>query len=147
MSRNTWPAPVLLVEDNPDDIELASHALAQSGLRNPLDIARSVEEVLKRIELWMQGEPTPRVILLDLGLPDGHGLDLLGQIKQHALGQTIPVVVFSGSCSERDVRAAYAIGACSYIAKPHHFDEYVRSLGEVTAYWCQLNQTYAANAR
>ena len=147
MNRRGWPAPVLLVEDNPGDVALAGHALAQSGLNNPLEVARSVEEANQRIDRWMTGEPTPQVILLDLGLPDGNGLELLSRIKRHSLGQTIPVVVFSGSSSERDVRTAYDIGACSYVTKPHRFDEYVRYLGEVTAYWCQLNQTYAADAR
>ena len=130
---------ILLVEDNPMDIDLTRRAFAKRRLANPLEVDRDGEEALARMARWEAGEPPPLVILLDLKLPKVDGLEVLRRIKTHPQFRTIPVVVLTTSAEEHDVRAAYQLGANSYIVKPVDFDKFLEVARQIDLYWCALN--------
>jgi len=132
--------PILLVEDNPMDVDLTRRAFARRRIVNALEVARDGEEALACMARWEAGEPAPVVILLDLKLPRVSGLDVLRQLKAHADFQRIPVVVLTTSGEDADVAAAYALGANSYIVKPVEFDKFSEVAAQIDLYWCVLNQ-------
>lgn len=135
-------ADVLLVEDNPDDVELSLRALKKAHLVNPIRIARDGAEALDL--LFGEGESQtpwlPRVVLLDLKLPRLGGLQVLERIRADARTRALPVVILTSSREEPDVRRAYELGANSYIVKPVEFEKFVAAVGEVGLYWLVLNQ-------
>ncbi len=135
-------ADVLLVEDNPDDVELSLRALKKAHLVNPIRIARDGAEALDL--LFGEGESRtpwlPRVVLLDLKLPRLGGLQVLERIRADARTRALPVVILTSSREEPDVRRAYELGANSYIVKPVEFEKFVAAVGEVGLYWLVLNQ-------
>jgi CheY-like chemotaxis protein len=135
-----FPRPVLLVEDNPVDVDLTKRAFARRKLTNPLEVARDGEEALAWIPRWEAGEPTPLVVLLDLKLPRVSGLDVLAQWKAHAVSRTIPVVVLSSSAEDKDIQTAYQLGANSYIVKPVDFTKFIDVAAQIELYWCALNE-------
>jgi CheY-like chemotaxis protein len=132
--------PILLVEDNPMDVDLTRRAFARRHLLNALEVARDGEEALGWIARWEAGEPVPVVILLDLKLPRVSGLEVLRRLRQHERLGRIPVVVLTTSREDADVAAAYALGANSYIVKPVEFDKFVEVAAQIDLYWCVLNQ-------
>lgn len=134
--------PILLVEDNPMDVDLTKKAFARRNLTNPIEVARDGEEALAWIGRWEAGEPKPAVILLDLKLPRVDGLEVLRQLKSHPEFRTIPVVVLTTSEEDRDVKSAYQIGANSYIVKPVDFDKFMQVAEQVKLYWTVLNKTF-----
>lgn len=138
-------APVLLIECDPDEAELVARALRRSDLANPLLIAHSAEDARERLRALASQNLLPQVILLDLELPDGKGLELLKAIKRHQHGAMVPVVVLSQDRADSAVRAAYDVGACSYVAKTHDDPSYSEALLTVTRYWCRLNLTCAVH--
>lgn len=127
--------PILLVEDNPLDLDLTIRAFKQQHLRNPIEVARDGEEALAWIPRWEQGEPWPLIILLDLKLPKVDGLDVLKQLKKHPRLAVIPVVVLTSSGESRDVETAYQLGANSYIVKPVDFDKFLKVASKIELYW------------
>ena len=131
--------PILLIEDNPMDVDLTLRAFEQRRLTNPVEVARDGEEALACIERWEAGEPTPLVILLDLKLPKVDGLEVLRRLKSHEVFKTIPVVVLTSSEEDRDVETAYRLGANSYIVKPVDFDKFTQVVAEIEMYWLILN--------
>jgi CheY-like chemotaxis protein len=131
--------PVLLVEDNPMDLDLTRRAFARRKLLNPLEVARDGEEALGLIPKWEAGSPLPAVILLDLKLPKVDGLEVLRQIKTHPQLRVVPVVVLTSSAEERDIKAAYEYGASSYIVKPVDFDKFLDVAAQLDMYWLVLN--------
>ena len=135
-------ADVLLVEDNPDDVELSLRALKKAHLVNPIRIARDGAEALDL--LFGEGESRtpwlPRVVLLDLKLPRLGGLQVLERIRADARTRALPVVILTSSREEPDVRRAYELGANSYIVKPVEFEKFVAAVGEVGLYWLVLYQ-------
>ena len=134
---------ILLVEDNPMDVDLTIRAFARRKLTNPIEIARDGEEALEWVARWAAGEPRPVVILLDLKLPKVDGLDVLRQIKLNPLLSTIPVVVLTSSAEHRDVQTAYQLGANSYIVKPVDFDKFMEVATQIELYWVVLNKASA----
>lgn len=132
--------PILLVEDNPVDLDLTIRAFASRKLTNPIQVARDGEEALEYIQRWEQGEPRPVVILLDLKLPKVNGLEVLQAIKSHPDLKTIPVVILTTSAESSDVRSAYQIGANSYIVKPVDFDKFIEVAKHIELYWNVLNK-------
>jgi two-component system, response regulator len=131
---------ILLVEDNPDDVELTLRALKRSRLLNPVRVVRDGAEA---IELLFGGggrECRPRVVLLDLKLPRVSGLEVLERIRREESTRTLPVVVLTSSREEPDIRRAYELGVNSYIVKPVEFEKFVAAVGEVGLYWLVLNQ-------
>lgn len=131
--------PILLVEDNPLDIDLTLRAFATKNLTNPIQVARDGEEALQYMEQWEQGEPLPIVILLDLNMPKVSGLDVLKEIKSHPEFKMIPVVILTTSSESSDVKAAYQLGANSYIVKPVDFEKFIEVAGQIELYWRVLN--------
>jgi CheY-like chemotaxis protein len=136
---------ILLVEDNPSDLELALRALKEHKLCNNVQVARDGEEALDF--LFCQGtfagrrpDELPRVILLDLKLPLIDGLEVLRRIRADARTRSVPVVVLTSSTEERDVVESYALGVNSYIAKPVDFDQFAEAMKVIGMYWLMLNR-------
>ncbi|MBM4181618.1 MAG: response regulator [Betaproteobacteria bacterium] len=131
--------PILLVEDNPVDVDLTLRAFAKRHLVNPVQVARDGEEAMARVDAWEAGEPPPLLVLLDLKLPRVDGLDVLRRIKSHARFRSIPVVVLTTSTEDTDMRSAYQLGANSYIVKPVSFDNFMEVVAQIELYWGVLN--------
>lgn len=132
--------PILLVEDNPMDVDLTRRAFAKRNIANPLEVARDGEEALAWLPRWESGEPLPVVILLDLKLPRVPGLEVLRQLKAHPMFCRIPVVVLTTSREDDDVQTAYGLGVNSYIVKPVEFEKFIDVAAQIDLYWCVLNQ-------
>lgn len=132
--------PILLVEDNPMDVDLTLRAFKRRRITNTIHVARDGEEALAWLPRWEAGEPWPAVILLDLKLPKIDGLDVLRQLKQHPTLCVIPVVVLTTSAECADVQAAYHLGANSYIVKPVEFEKFMDVSQTIELYWTVVNQ-------
>ncbi len=137
--------PILLVEDNPVDLDLTLRAFKTRKLTNPIEIARDGEEALAYIEKWKNGETVPVLILLDLNLPKVNGLEVLEAIKKHPEFRTIPVVVLTTSFESGDVKKSYQLGANSYIVKPVSFDKFIEVATQIELYWSVLNQPFLSD--
>jgi len=133
-------SPILLIEDNPLDVDLTLRAFKRCGLANPVLVARDGEEALAWIPRWEAGELLPVVILLDLRLPKIDGLTVLQAFKTHPVLRRIPVVVLTTSKEDRDIQVAYDQGANSYIVKPVDFDNFMNMARQIELYWCVLNE-------
>jgi CheY-like chemotaxis protein len=132
--------PILLVEDNPMDVDLTIRAFRRRKLMNQIHVARDGEEALAWIERWDGGEPLPAVILLDVKLPRVNGLEVLRALKEHANYCTIPVVMLTSSAEDSDVQTAYELGANSYIVKPVDFEKFMEVAQQIELYWTILNR-------
>jgi len=132
--------PILLVEDNPMDVDLTLRAFRRRHVSNPVHVARDGEEALAWLPRWEAGEPTPAVVLLDLKLPRVDGLEVLRQIKSHPSLRAIPVVVLTTSAEHADVQTAYQLGANSYIVKPVEFEKFMDVTSQIDLYWTLVNQ-------
>ena len=136
---------ILLVEDNPDELELTISALKESNFANPIHIARDGEEALDFLfargpYTARQGAPAPKVMLLDLKLPKIDGIEVLRQVKADARTRTMPIVVLTSSQQESDLLATYDLGANSYIVKPVDIDQFVEAISAIGLYWMVLNE-------
>jgi len=136
---------ILLVEDNPNDVELTLRALKKHNLANKVHVAKDGAEALEYIfangaYAHRKVDDRPKVVLLDLKLPKVDGLEVLRRIKSHERTKIIPVVVLTSSKEERDLLETYRLGANSYITKPVDFDKFVESVSELGLYWLLLNQ-------
>jgi CheY-like chemotaxis protein len=140
MLTNYTNNPILLVEDNPLDLDLTLRAFSSQKLTNPIQIARDGEEALEFITKWEDGEPVPVVILLDLKLPKVNGLEVLKAIKTHPVYKTIPVVILTTSAESSDVKSAYVLGANSYILKPVDYEKFIDVAKQIELYWTVLNK-------
>lgn len=132
-------SPILLIEDNPMDVDLTRRAFIRHNLNNPLQVARDGQEALDFIEKWETGESIPVVILLDLKLPKVSGLEVLRVIRAHPDFRTIAVVILTSSAEDRDIQEAYSLGANSYIVKPVDFDKFIEVARQIELYWTVLN--------
>lgn len=140
MTTESLPQPILLVEDNPVDLDLTQRAFARRRFGNPVQVARDGEEALAWIGRWEAGEPLPAVILLDIKLPRVNGLEVLRRLKSHGRFRTIPVVMLTSSSENTDLRTAYELGANSYIVKPVDFDKFMEVAEQIELFWCVLNK-------
>jgi len=134
----------LLVEDNPQDLELALRALKKANLANRIHVARDGAEALDFLfgEGAHAGRPVengPKVILLDLKLPTVDGLEVLRRVKGDPRTRTIPVVVLTSSQEQQDVVESYRLGVNSYIVKPVDFERFATAVRELGMYWLLLN--------
>jgi hypothetical protein len=130
---------ILLVEDNPMDVDLTRRAFKRHGIENPIVVARDGEEALDLIGKWDNNALLPLLILLDLKLPKVDGLEVLNRIKNHARFRTVPVVVLTTSSEDSDIQTAYREGANSYIVKPVDYDLFVNVVDYIQRYWCVVN--------
>ncbi|OGB15722.1 MAG: two-component system response regulator [Burkholderiales bacterium RIFCSPLOWO2_12_67_14] len=140
MSQTINMPPILLVEDNPMDLDLTLRAFAKRKFSNSIQVARDGEEALAFLPRWAAGEAMPAVILLDINLPKVNGLDVLKQLKSHEQFRRIPVVMLTSSREHSDLKAAYELGVNSYIEKPVSFSKFIEVAGQIELYWCVLNE-------
>ena len=136
---------ILLVEDNPLDVELTLRALDESHLANRVRVARDGAEALEYIFCTgayaeREGKDKPYVILLDLKLPLVDGLEVLRRVKSDPKTRTIPVIVLTSSCEERDIVKSYELGVNSYIVKPVDFEQFAAAVRQLGLYWLLLNR-------
>ena len=135
---------ILLVEDSPNDAELAMRALRKGGLANKLLWVKDGEEALDY--LFRQGqyadreEGSPRLVLLDLKMPRVNGTEVLEKVKQHEATRRIPVVIMTSSQEESDMVRSYDLGANSYVVKPLDFTAMVEVVRQAGYYWLAINQ-------
>jgi two-component system, response regulator len=129
---------ILLVEDNPDDVELTMRALEQSKVTNTIVVAHDGAEASDK--LFGADRIKPAVILLDLKLPKIDGLELLRKIRADNQTKLLPVVILTSSKEEKDLVQSYSLGANSYIRKPVDFDQFIKAVGELGLYWLLLNE-------
>jgi len=136
--------PILLVEDNPHDLELTLIALAKSQLANEVVVTRDGAEALdylhRRGEFAERESGSPAVILLDLKLPKVDGLEVLKEIRQTEALRAVPVVMLTSSKEEQDVVRSYELGVNAYVVKPVDFNEFVRAIGDLGVFWAVLNE-------
>lgn len=140
MNTSAGLRPILLVEDNPMDLDLTLRALSRRGLANPIEVARDGEEALAWLPRWAAGEPLPLVILLDLKLPRVDGLEVLARLRADPVSAAVPVVVLTSSDDDGDIRTAYRRHANSYIVKPVDFEKFIEVAAQIELYWCLINQ-------
>ena len=137
---------ILLVEDNPDDLDLTLRSLRRAHLANHIQVARDGAEALEFIfglgaHAGRDVETGPRVILLDLKLPKLDGLEVLRRVKADPRTRLIPVVVLTSSKEQPDVQECYRLGVNSYIVKPVNFEGFASAVAELGMYWLLLNQS------
>ena len=131
--------PIMIVEDDPMDLELTRQAFSRRKLANPLLVARDGAEVLEWFSRWEGGETLPAVILMDLHLPKVSGLEVLRAIKTHSRLKMLPVVVLTSSDEDKDIQTAYLYGANSYIVKPVDFNKFQDVIAQIDMYWAVVN--------
>jgi CheY-like chemotaxis protein len=140
MTTSVSTPPILLVEDNPMDLDLTLRAFHKKRFSNKIEIARDGEEALAFFPRWEAGEPLPAVILLDINMPKVNGLEVLKQLKEHPIFRRIPVVVLTSSREDRDLKTAYDLGVNSYIEKPVSFSKFIEVAEHIELYWCVFNE-------
>jgi DNA-binding response OmpR family regulator len=135
---------VLLVEDDPRDIELTMTALAEYNLANEVVVARDGQKALDylycRGEFGARSNGNPAVMLLDLKLPKVDGLEVLQQIRSDQRLKLIPVVVLTSSREEKDMIRSYNLGVNAYVVKPVDFHEFVNAIKELGIFWAVINE-------
>ena len=131
--------PILLIEDNPMDVDLTRRAFIRHNVTNPLEVLRDGQEALDFLSGYKSGEHAPSVVLLDLKLPKVSGLEVLRAFRKHSIFGTIPVVVLTSSAEDVDIHEAYLLGANSYIVKPVDFDKFIDVARQIELYWTVLN--------
>ena len=133
--------PILLVEDNPDDVALTLRALKKNQILNPISVASDGAEALKFL---FDGGDTdlaqPGLILLDLKLPKVDGLEVLRRIRADERTKVIPVVVLTSSKLEEDIFSSYQSGANAYVRKPVNFAEFADAIKTLGMFWLLLNE-------
>ena len=147
----TEPVEILLVEDNPADLELTLHALRQDRIANRIQVARDGEQALDYLfDRGAHGgrvsEHALKLVLLDLKLPKVDGLEVLRAIKNDPRTKAIPVVILTSSVEQKDLISSYNLGVNSYIQKPVDFERLRENVKQLHLYWLLVNQTPCASA-
>jgi two-component system response regulator len=136
---------ILLIEDNPDDAELAVRALAMGRVKSTVVRARDGVEALDYLfgtgAYAARPGVMPDVVLLDLKLPRVDGLEVLRRLRADERTKYLPVVILTSSLRERDIESGYALGANSYVCKPVQFSQFVETANQLCAYWLTVNQS------
>jgi two-component system response regulator len=135
---------VLLVEDNPDDVDLTIRAFHKNAIHAEIVVARDGEEALDYLSAACAkeggGRAMPKVVLLDLKLPKLDGIEVLRRLRADEPTRRLPVVVLTSSNEERDIVASYDFGANSFVRKPITFPELVKAVEGLGLYWLQVNE-------
>ena len=135
---------ILIVEDDPNDVELTLSALADYNLANEVVVTRDGQQALDylyyRGEYATRSTDNPAVMLLDLKLPKVDGLEILQQIKSDERLKRIPVVVLTSSHEEKDMMRSYDLGVNAYVVKPVDFHEFVNAVKELGVFWAVINE-------
>ena len=136
---------ILLVEDNPDDVDLTLRAFAKSNIANEVVVARDGVEALDYlfatgVHAGRASAPLPQLVLLDLKLPRIDGLQVLERVRANPRTRLLPVVILTSSTEQRDLENGYKLGANSYIRKPVDFQEFLEAMRHLGLYWLLLNQ-------
>jgi CheY-like chemotaxis protein len=135
---------ILIVEDDPNDVELTLTALADYNLANEVVVTRDGQQALDY--LYCRGEfnkrpgDNPSVMLLDLKLPKVGGLEVLQQVKSDERLKMIPIVVLTSSSEEKDMMRSYSLGVNAYVVKPVDFHEFVNAVKELGVFWAVINK-------
>ncbi|WP_347558483.1 response regulator [Robbsia sp. KACC 23696] len=136
--------PILLVEDNPHDLELTLIALERTNLANEVVIARDGQEALDYLAgegAWSDRDPgNPAVILLDMKLPKVDGLEVLAEVRRRGESAAIPVVMLTSSKEEHDLLRSYALGSNAYVVKPVDFQDFISAVSDLGIFWAVLNE-------
>lgn len=142
---------ILMVEDDPKDVELTLTALEDYNLANEVVVARDGEQALDylncRGEYATRSAENPAVMLLDLKLPKVDGLEVLRQVKSDVKLKLIPIVVLTSSKEEKDMVASYKLGVNAYVVKPVDFHEFVNAIKELGAFWAVINEPPPGSVR
>jgi CheY-like chemotaxis protein len=142
---------ILMVEDDPKDVELTLTALEEYNLANEVVVTRDGEQALDylhcRGEYKTRSSGNPAVMLLDLKLPKVDGLEVLKQIKSDGELRMIPVVVLTSSKEEKDMVASYKLGVNAYVVKPVDFHEFVNAIKELGVFWAVINEPPPGSVR
>ena len=134
-------AEVLLVEDNPDDLELALHAFKLNQIGDKIQVARDGAEALQLLFAAADTEShLPRVVLLDMKLPKVDGLEVLRRLRADPRTRSLPIVMLTASAQEHDIIESYELGVNSYIVKPVEYQRFSETVGQLGLYWLALNQ-------
>lgn len=138
----SYGRPILLVEDNPMDIDLTLQAFEQHNVINPILVCRDGEEALQFMEEHDNpgDKQIPLLMLLDLRLPKVDGLDVLKQARQQSVWKKIPIVVMTTSRENKDIDTAYELGVNSYIVKPVDFINFAEVVQAIKIYWLLTNE-------
>jgi two-component system response regulator len=144
MQKSKEQIEILLVEDNPDDAQLTMLALEENHIVNHIIHLKDGAEALDYIynEGIYAGTPAhtkPKVILLDLKMPKVNGLEVLQRLKSDVNMKKIPIIVFTSSDEDPDVKECYNLGVNSYVVKPLNFDQFKKAINEIGLYWAVLN--------
>jgi CheY-like chemotaxis protein len=136
---------ILLVEDNPDDVELTLRALEKNGILNKIEVINDGERALNY--LFAEGEfegrgasLKPAVILLDINLPKVDGMEVLKSLRADERTKLIPVVILTSSKEEQDLINGYSLGCNSYVRKPVNFKEFTEAVRQLGLYWLLVNE-------
>jgi CheY-like chemotaxis protein len=138
------PSKILLVEDDPHDVELTLMALAENHLSNEIVVVRDGAEALdylyRRGDYGSREAGNPAVMLLDLKLPKVDGLEVLKRIKGDPGLRTVPVVMLTSSREEQDLAQCYVSGTNAYVVKPVGFNDFMEAVRELGLFWAVINQ-------
>jgi two-component system response regulator len=132
------PKVIVLVEDNPDDVELTRIAMKRSNIANRLVVAKDGAEALEM--LLGESAVEPALVLLDLKLPKLDGIEVLKRLRRDVRTRRVPIVVLTSSREQRDLVNTYELGANSFIQKPVDFEQFVEAVRQLGLYWLVLNQ-------
>lgn len=142
---------ILLVEDNPNDVELTLNALSEYNLANDVEVARDGEEALDYLysmgKFAGRGEANPAVVLLDLKLTKIDGLEVLRRIRADDKLKLTPVVILTSSREERDRVEGYKLGVNAYVVKPIDFHDFVKAVRELGIFWAVINEPPQGSVR
>jgi two-component system response regulator len=134
------PVDILLIEDNPNDAELAIRALKKNNLSNSILHLQDGEEALEYLFAAEHPSSFPKLILLDIKMPKVDGIEVLRKIKSDEQRKVIPVVLLTSSKEERDIIESYRLGVNAYIVKPVEFDKFIKAVADLGFFWLILNQ-------
>ena len=145
------PKPILIVEDNPNDLELTLNALGKQRLANEVVVARdgaeAAEYLFRRGQYQERQAGNPVVVLLDLKLPKIDGLELLKMVRENGETGRTPIVLLTSSREERDVVEGYRLGVNAYVVKPVEFREFVQAIQNLGEFWAMLNEPPPGSTR